>query len=89
MEIVEHLSELRKRLIITLLMFLVSFVTAFLFVEQIYQFLVKDLAGKLALLGLTDIIWIYILISGVLAISITIPTAAFQAWQFVKPALSS
>ncbi|MCQ6275604.1 twin-arginine translocase subunit TatC [Bacillus sp. V3B] len=88
MNVVEHLGELRKRIIITGIAFVLSFVVAFMFVQDIYQFLVKDLDSKLALLGPGDIIWIYMLITGVIAIAVTIPIAAFQIWKFVKPALT-
>ncbi|MFS0636163.1 twin-arginine translocase subunit TatC [Mesobacillus foraminis] len=88
MNYIEHLGELRKRLIITLAAFLISFIAAFIFVGDIYKLLVKDLDGKLAVLGPTDILWIYMAISGVAAIAVTIPVAAFQLWQFVRPALT-
>lgn len=88
MKLIDHLDELRKRLIITSISFVLSFIVAFIFVKDIYQFLVKDLDGKLALLGPGDIIWIYMMIAGVMAIAATIPIAALQIWQFVKPALT-
>ncbi|WP_226528678.1 twin-arginine translocase subunit TatC [Metabacillus niabensis] len=88
MKFIDHLDELRKRLIITSISFVLSFIVSFIFVKDIYHFLVKDLDGKLALLGPGDIIWIYMMIAGVMAIAATIPIAAFQLWQFVKPALT-
>jgi sec-independent protein translocase protein TatC len=88
MNVIEHLGELRRRIIITGITFVLSFILAFIFVKDIYQFLIKDLDGKLALLGPGDIIWIYMVIAGVMAIAVTIPVAAFEIWQFVKPALT-
>ena len=88
MDVIDHLTELRKRIIITAAAFLMSFMLGFIFVQDIFQFLVKDLDGKLALLGPSDIIWVYMSITGVFAIAVTIPVAGFQTWQFVKPALS-
>ena len=85
---VDHLSELRKRIISTGFAFVLSFIIAFIFVEELYLLLVKDLDGKLALLGPGDILWIYMVISGVIALAATIPVAALQIWQFVKPALT-
>lgn len=87
MGFVEHLGELRKRIIITLLSFVVSFFVSMIFVEDIHQFLVKDLDNKLALLGPGDILWVYMMIAGVVALAFTIPIAAFQVWKFVKPAM--
>jgi sec-independent protein translocase protein TatC len=87
MNLVEHLGELRKRIIIVLIAFIVFLCLSFIFVQDIHQFLVKDLDDKLALLGPGDILWIYMMIAGVVAIAATIPIAAFQVWKFVKPAL--
>ncbi|MCF6409399.1 twin-arginine translocase subunit TatC [Pseudalkalibacillus salsuginis] len=89
LELVDHLSELRKRILIVGAGFLAFFIIGFIFVEQIYQFLVKDLDTELALLGPTDILWIYFKIAGVVAISLTIPLAAYHTWRFVLPALEA
>ncbi len=88
MHLVEHLGELRGRLIKTALAFLVALVASFIYVKDIYNWLVRDLDGKLAILGPSDILWVYMMIAGVFAITVTIPVAAFQTWRFVCPALS-
>lgn len=88
MNFMDHLGELRRRIIISGIAFMLTFILAFVFVEDIYQFLVRDLSGKLALLGPGDIIWVYMIIAGVFAIAATIPIIAFQIWQFIKPALT-
>ncbi|MCM3162088.1 twin-arginine translocase subunit TatC [Metabacillus litoralis] len=87
MNVVDHLSELRKRVIITLASFLLFLIISFLYVQDIHHFLVKDLNDKLAILGPGDILWIYMAIAGISAITFTIPVAAFQIWLFVKPGL--
>ncbi|WP_368503400.1 twin-arginine translocase subunit TatC [Alkalihalophilus sp. As8PL] len=85
--LIDHLTELRKRIIITLIIFLTTLIGAFIFVKDIYEYLVKDLDGKLALLGPGDILWIYMMLAAVVAVAVTIPVAAYQIWRFVKPAL--
>jgi sec-independent protein translocase protein TatC len=85
--VVGHLSELRKRIIITLSAFLVSFGTAFVFVKDLYGWLVRDVQGKLAILAPSDVLWVYFMLSGVFAVAVTMPVLAWQAWLFVKPAL--
>jgi sec-independent protein translocase protein TatC len=87
LNVVDHLDELRKRLMISVAAFLVFFVVGFLFVEDIYQFFVQDLDIKLIVLGPSDIVWIYFMIATVIAIAGTIPVLATQIWLFVKPAL--
>ncbi|MFF2288633.1 twin-arginine translocase subunit TatC [Peribacillus butanolivorans] len=88
MLMVEHLEELRKRIIYTLIAFLVFLIGSFIFVNDIYTWLIRDLGHKLAVLGPSEILWVYFMISGVIAIALTIPIAAYQTWLFVKPALS-
>jgi sec-independent protein translocase protein TatC len=85
--LIEHLEELRQRIIKTLIAFILFMIAAFIFVQDIYQWLIRDLDGKLAILGPSDILWVYMILSGVLAIAATIPVAAYQAWRFVAPAL--
>ncbi|GAA3326915.1 hypothetical protein GCM10020331_064760 [Ectobacillus funiculus] len=89
MSVVDHLSELRKRIIITMIFFFYLFLTVgFMYTKEIYTFIVKDLPMKLTVLGPSDILWIYFIIASVFSIVCTIPFAALQLWLFVKPALS-
>ncbi|UOY91585.1 twin-arginine translocase subunit TatC [Ectobacillus sp. JY-23] len=88
MSTIQHLEELRKRIIFTLVVFLLFFVLAFIYVQDIYQAIVKDLPFKLALLGPGDILFVYLMIAVVVAIAATIPIAAHQIWLFVRPALT-
>lgn len=86
--VIVHLSELRKRLFITISAFLLFFVATFIYVQDIYQWLVSDLSFTLAVLGPSDILWVYLLIASVVSLAGTIPIAAYQLWLFVRPALS-
>ncbi|MEK3882024.1 twin-arginine translocase subunit TatC [Paenibacillus sp. PL2-23] len=85
--LIGHLEEMRTRLIRTLISFLVAMAAAFLYVEEIYAWLVRDMEQKLVLLGPSDVIWVYMMIAGVVAIAISLPVAAYQIWKFVTPAL--
>ncbi|PZE20697.1 twin-arginine translocase subunit TatC [Paenibacillus xerothermodurans] len=87
--VILHLEELRKRIIITLAAFVVTFCASFIFVKDIYRWLVRDVEGKLAILAPSDVIWVYFLLSGVVAIALTMPVLAWQSWLFVKPALKA
>jgi sec-independent protein translocase protein TatC len=88
MPLIEHLNELRKRLIIVAVAFIVFFVLGFVFVQDLYRWMVQDLEVKLTILGPTDILWIYFMLAGVFAITLTIPIFVWQTWLFVKPALT-
>lgn len=85
---IQHLEELRKRIIITLVVFTLFLVLTFIYVQDIYNVIVKDLPFKLALLGPSDIILVYLMIATVVAIAATIPVAAHQTWLFIHPALT-
>ncbi|OME92122.1 MULTISPECIES: twin-arginine translocase subunit TatC [Paenibacillus] len=87
--ILEHLTELRKRILITLGTFLVALCAAFLYVEPLYEMLTRDVEGQLQVLGPTDVIWVYFMIAGVIALAVTMPVAGFQVWRFVVPGLST
>jgi sec-independent protein translocase protein TatC len=87
LQLTEHLAELRKRIIISGLAFIVFFIVGFIYCEDIYKWFVKDLDVKLLVLGPSDIIWIYFMLATVVAIVGTIPVLALQIWLFVRPAL--
>lgn len=87
LNLIEHLDELRKRLIITVAAFILFFIVGFTYVEEIYKWFVRDLDVKLIVLGPSDIVWVYFMLAGVIAIAGTIPILAIQIWLFVKPAL--
>lgn len=87
MDLIGHFEELRKRLIFVLGIFILFFIVSFIYVQDIYYWIVKDLGVKLAILGPSDILWVYLILSSVVAIAGTIPMAAYQTWLFVRPAL--
>jgi sec-independent protein translocase protein TatC len=87
LNIIDHLDELRKRLIITLAAFILFFIAGFMYVEEIYNWLVRDLEVKLIVLGPSDILWVYFMLAAVIAFAGTIPVLATQIWLFIKPAL--
>lgn len=87
LNVIDHLDELRKRLIISVAAFIVFFIVGFFYVQEIYHWITKDLDVKLIVLGPSDILWVYFMIATVIAVAGTIPVLATQIWLFVKPAL--
>jgi sec-independent protein translocase protein TatC len=87
LQLVDHLEELRKRIIISALAFVVFFIVGFIYVDDIYKWFVRDLHVKLMVLGPSDIMWIYFMLATVVAVTGTIPVLALQIWLFVRPAL--
>ncbi|RYG73564.1 twin-arginine translocase subunit TatC [Lentibacillus lipolyticus] len=88
MNVVGHLSELRKRLIITAVFFVLFFAAGFIYVEEIYDFIAADLPFKLSVTGLTDLVSVYITLAGIIAIIGTLPILCLQVWLFIKPGLT-
>lgn len=84
---VEHLTELRRRLILSISFFVISFIVSLIWSADIYKFLTSNFSEKLIVLGPNDILWIYLTLAGICAITFTIPFACYQIWAFIKPAL--
>ncbi|MCM3114524.1 twin-arginine translocase subunit TatC [Neobacillus sp. MER 74] len=85
LNLVDHLEELRKRIIISALAFVGFFIVGFIYVDDIYKWFVGN--EKLLVLGPSDIMWIYFMLATVIAVAGTIPVLALQIWLFVRPAL--
>lgn len=88
MNVVEHLTELRKRLIITAIFFVIFFIIGFIYVKDIYYFFESGIDFKLTITSPGEIIWIYIMIASIIAIVGTIPVLSIQLWLFIKPGLT-
>lgn len=87
LNVVDHLEEIRKRLIISAIAFILFFLIGFVFVKDIFYFFLGNLDFKLIALGPSDILWVYFHIATVIALAGAIPVAAWQLWLFIKPAL--
>lgn len=88
--LVDHLADLRKRLIITLGAFVVFLIAAFAFVAPIFEFFKQTIPSeiKMVALGPSEVLKVYMMIAGIVAIGLTIPVALHQAWLFVAPGLT-
>ncbi len=97
MPLLEHLVELRRRLVWSLLAFIVAFGICYYFSQDIYGFLVRPLARILAAHGdsgrqmiytaLTEAFFTYMKVSAFAAALLCFPIWAGQLWAFVAPGL--
>lgn len=88
--LVEHLTELRKRLIIVATTFILSLALGFWMAPKTLTFLKQQPTAahvEWNVFGYTDGLMIYVKCALVLAILITLPIAMYQIWLFVKPGL--
>ena len=93
--LLDHLIELRRRLIYSILAICVTFVVSYIYSHQIYNFLVQPLADALAgkpghrliYTGLHEAFFTYIKVAFFAALMLAFPILAIQVWMFVAPGL--
>lgn len=88
MNIVGHLTELRNRIFVTMIAFILFFITSLIFVQEIYAFFDSHIEVELNITGLPDILWIYLTIASIVALVGTLPVLSIQLWLFVRPGLT-
>lgn len=88
MDVVGHLSELRNRLMVTAVVFIVFFIIGFIYRKEIYSFFEKDIHIKLNIMSPLETVWIFFSIAGLVAIVVTLPILTLQLWLFIKPGLT-
>jgi len=87
MPLLDHLVELRKRLIISAVGVLVAAVGAFSFSDEILAWLVSSLGQELVFLSPTEAFWVSLKISLVAGLLISLPLVLYHAWRFIAPGL--
>jgi sec-independent protein translocase protein TatC len=87
--LVEHLGELRARLLISLLAIGVAFGVAFAFHEQIVEWLKEPLPDdkELVTFGVTEPFFTAIKVSLYAAFAGALPVVLYQLWSFLAPAV--
>lgn len=96
MSLLEHLVELRARLLYSALGFLAAFLVCFYFAQPIFDFLAKPLADILRELGeerrfiytdLTEVFFTQVKVAAFGALCLSFPVIASQIWAFIAPGL--
>ncbi len=87
--LVEHLGELRARLVISLLTLAPAFVVAFYFQERIVEWLSEPLPDdkELVTLGVVEPFTTAVKVSLAAAVAVTLPVLLYQLWAFLAPAI--
>lgn len=92
MTIMQHFSELRRRILWTVLFFLIAFGLGWFVAPFIQEFLTAPLLSvwddaQLIYTGITDGLMIDLSLAMLVAIMFTTPFALYQIWVFVAPGL--
>lgn len=88
----EHLEELRKRIMRVVLALAIAFGPCWYYVQNIFDFLAAPIQKiqpglKLAFLGLTDPFILYFKVAALAALFLASPVVMYQLWAFVAPGL--
>lgn len=92
MGLMDHLEELRRRIVRSLVAFIVCFLACWGFAGRIYEFLAQPIYRlrpdeKLVFLGIVDPFILYVKVAALAAIFIASPYVLYQVWAFVAPGL--
>lgn len=87
MSLIEHLEELRKRLIRSIIAICVGSGICYYFIEEIMHYLVLP-AGKLYYMQPTEAFFTYIKVAIFSGFLLSFPIVVYQLWCFVLPALT-
>ena len=87
--LVEHLGELRTRILISLAVIVPAFILAFVFRDTLIDVLTRPLPDdkKLITLGVTEPFTTAVKVSLAAAFAVTLPLLLYQLWAFLAPAL--
>lgn len=93
--LLDHLIELRRRLMWSLVGFIAAFLACYFFAEQIYAFLTHPLAvalegqpgRRMIYTALYETFFTYLKVAAFGALCISFPIIASQIWMFVAPGL--
>jgi sec-independent protein translocase protein TatC len=88
--LVEHLDELRTRLMLVLVATILGFVVAFVFQDEILRWLAQPLPaareGELITFGVTEPFFTTVKVSLVAGLALALPVILWQLWSFLAPA---
>ena len=93
MTLLEHLEELRNRLLRSLIAVAVAFMGCWAFAPRIFAFLARPVremlpeGSNLVYLSVTDPFVLYVKVAALAAVFVSSPVLMYQFWRFIAPGL--
>ena len=93
MSFLDHLDELRKRLIVAALSLVVGFLICFAFITYIFNFIMRGMqeplppGTELVYTEPTEAFFLYIKMAALAGLVLAIPVVLYQLWLFVAPGM--
>jgi sec-independent protein translocase protein TatC len=93
MSFLDHLDELRRRLIVSAAAVFVGFLVAFAFINRIFAFIMRPLqqilpeGGKLMYTEPAEAFLLYMKVAALVGLLLAAPVVLWQLWLFIAPGL--
>lgn len=93
MGLLDHLEELRRRIVYALVAVFGAFLLCWTYAREIFEFLSRPVhaylpeGGKLAFLGITDPFILYVKVAALAGVFLASPVLIYQVYAFVAPGL--
>ncbi|MDI6793149.1 MAG: twin-arginine translocase subunit TatC [bacterium] len=90
--LIEHLEELRRRIIISAIAIMIGFGLSYFFIERIMDFLIKPLTktgqtSRLVFMAPQEAFFAYLKLAFFAGIFLSLPVTLYQAWKFISSGL--
>ena len=95
MSLLEHLDELRSRLVKSVVVFVIAFAGCWAVSDSILEFLVRPIrehlfeGGEIVFINISEPFMIYMKASALAAVFLVSPFLLYQMWAFVSPGLKT
>jgi len=93
--ITEHLEELRKRLVISIVSWIIGFAACYGFAEKLFAYISKPVrsvlpeGSSMVFISATEPFFTFLKIGALAGLVVSLPVILWQFWRFIAPALYS
>lgn len=93
MSFLEHLDELRRRLVVSVVSLLLGFLVSLVFVDRVFAFIMRPLqqvlpaGGRLVYTEPAEAFLLYMKVAALMGLFLALPVVLLQLWLFIAPGL--